>query len=178
MIGSRGRAWLASGVMGLAVTTLGVAASGQEPTRGTLKVSGQVENPARLSAADLAGMPRTKVQATDHGGVRSEYEGVTLADVLRKAGAPIGERGKGGKGAGCYVVVEASDGYRAVFALAELDPDFTEKVVLLADRRDGRPLAEPVGPLRLIVPDDKRPARWVRMVESIAVEQAAVEPPR
>ena len=75
--------------------------------------------------------------------------------------------------------MEASDGYRADFALAELDPDFSDKMILLADRRDGKPMAEPVGPLRLIAPDDKRPARWVRMVESVAVQQAAaVETPR
>jgi len=28
-----------------------------------------------------------------------------------------------------YVVVEAADGYRAVFALAEFDPDFTDRVM-------------------------------------------------
>ncbi len=32
-----------------------------------------------------------------------------------------------------YLLVAASDGYRAVFALPEFDPDFTDQVILLAD---------------------------------------------
>ena len=35
-------------------------------------------------------------------------------------------------------------------------------VVLLADHRDGQPLSTAEGPLRLVVPDEKRHARWVR----------------
>jgi len=42
-------------------------------------------------------------------------------------------------------VVEAADGYRAVFALAEFDPDFTDRVILLADRRDDYPLSSKRG---------------------------------
>ena len=52
-----------------------------------------------------------------------------------------------------YLLVEAADDYRVVFALPELDPAFTERVILLADRRDGQPLAAAEGPLRLVVPD-------------------------
>ena len=48
-----------------------------------------------------------------------------------------------------YLVVEAADGYRAVFALPELDPAFSDRVILLADRRDGKPLDGKEGPLRV-----------------------------
>ena len=41
--------------------------------------------------------------------------------------------------------------------------------VLVADAEDGRSLPGETGPLRLIVPGDKRPARWVRMVKTIRV---------
>jgi DMSO/TMAO reductase YedYZ molybdopterin-dependent catalytic subunit len=40
---------------------------------------------------------------------------------------------------------------------------------LVADSEDGKPLAQNTGPLRLVVPADKRPARWVRMVKTIRV---------
>ena len=63
-----------------------------------------------------------------------------------------------------YVMVSASDGYRVVFALAEFDPDFTDRIVILADRRDGHALAPPEGPFRLVVAEEKRHARWVREV--------------
>jgi hypothetical protein len=38
------------------------------------------------------------------------------------------------------VLVEATDGYRAVFALAELDSELTDRVILLAGTKDGQPL--------------------------------------
>ena len=71
-----------------------------------------------------------------------------------------------------YVIVEASDGYHAVFALPEFDPDFTDRVIILADRRDGRALPSPEGPFRVIVEGEKRHARWVREVTNLDVEQA------
>ncbi len=67
------------------------------------------------------------------------------------------------------VVAEAIDGYRVLFALAELDTDFVNSEVLVADTVDGGPIDEKRGPLRLVVPHDKRPARWVRMLKSIMV---------
>jgi len=67
------------------------------------------------------------------------------------------------------VVATASDGYRAVFALAEFDPGFTDQVILLADKRDGKSLSAREGPLRIIVPSEKRHARWVREVSSLTV---------
>jgi hypothetical protein len=42
--------------------------------------------------------------------------------------------------------VEAKDGYRAVFAWAELDLLFMEKPIYLVTKRDGKPLSEEDGP--------------------------------
>ena len=99
-----------------------------------------------------------------------------LFEILRCAGAPLGEQLRG-EAIACYVVVRASDGYRAVFSLAELDSAFNGRVVLIADRRDGRTLSEHEGPLRVVVPDEARAACWVRMVDSITVESAPLDPP-
>jgi hypothetical protein len=66
-----------------------------------------------------------------------------------------------------YVVVETRDAYRVVFALAELDSGFTDKVVFLADAKNGAPLDSVEGPFRLIAVGEKRPARWVRGVAKI-----------
>ena len=35
-----------------------------------------------------------------------------------------------------YLIAEAADGYRVVFALPEVDPAFTDFIFLLADRRN------------------------------------------
>jgi hypothetical protein len=72
-----------------------------------------------------------------------------------------------------YVLTEAADGYRAVFALAEIDPSTTAQVILVADRKDGKPLATADGPYRLIVPKDKIHSRWVKQVTKITVQSAA-----
>ena len=111
----------------------------------------------------------------DHKGVDAEFEGVPLVDVLRKAGARVDEKLRGGALAD-YLVVEASDGYRAVFALAELDPAFADRVILLADRRDGHPLAATEGPLRIVVPGEKKQARWVRQVNALTIRRAPTGP--
>jgi hypothetical protein len=65
--------------------------------------------------------------------------------------------------------VEAEDGYRVVFSLAELDPGFLDAEVLVADTIDGAPLGPKQGPFKLVAPHEKRPARWVRMLRSITV---------
>ena len=71
-----------------------------------------------------------------------------------------------------YALAEGADGYRVSFSLAELDPGFQDSQVLVADTMNGEPLGDKVGPLRLVVPQDKRPARWVRMLRSIKVMDA------
>jgi hypothetical protein len=90
---------------------------------------------------------------------------------LKSAGVKFG-KGLSGKALGDYLLVEASDGYRAVFVLPELDAAFTDAIVLLADHRDGKPLGERDGAQRVIVPHEKRHARWVRGVIALRVERA------
>ncbi|HUJ30014.1 MAG TPA: hypothetical protein VLY23_01940 [Candidatus Acidoferrum sp.] len=51
-------------------------------------------------------------------------------------------------------------------SLAELDSDFQDSDVLVADTLEGTPLDSKEGPFKLVAPHDKRPARWVRMVSS------------
>ena len=71
-----------------------------------------------------------------------------------------------------YVVFEAEDGYRVVFSLAELDAGILDSGVIVADTMDGAALPPKIGPLRLVAPHEKRPARWVRMLKSITVVRA------
>ncbi|HST09994.1 MAG TPA: hypothetical protein VLL05_06440 [Terriglobales bacterium] len=65
--------------------------------------------------------------------------------------------------------MEASDGYRVVIALPELDPAFDDKEVLLAFVRNGKALDDKEGPYRLVIPSEKRMARWVRQVTSLKI---------
>ena len=137
-----------------------------------LRIDGDVANPLSLAPADLAKLPRRAARAQDHHGPPATYEGVPLNEVLQLAGVPLGDRLRGPEMAR-YVVATGADGYRAVFALAELDPEFTDRLVLLADRKDGQPLPAAEGPLRLVAPDEKRPARWVRQLTTLTIGRAA-----
>jgi hypothetical protein len=122
-----------------------------------------------LTAEQWQKLPRRQVEVKERDGSRASYEGVALTEVLRFAGVPFDGHLRGPRVAE-YVLVEAADKYRATFALAELDPSMTDKVVLLADRRDGKPLAEGVGPYRLVVPEDRLHSRWVRQIIRITVQ--------
>ena len=111
---------------------------------------------------------RQTIRVTDDKGAQVEYGGVPVAEILKKAGAPLGKELKGPNMA-VGLVASAPDGYRVLFSLAEFDPAFSDRVILLADRRDGKPLDNREGPLRLIVPGDKRHARWIRGVDALEV---------
>ena len=121
-----------------------------------------------LSRADLEALPHVKVTASEHGSPRVSFEGVALKSVLEKAGVTFGESIKGKRLSNC-LLVEAADGYRAVIALPELDPAFTDKQTVLAFLRDGNPLNEKEGPYRIVIPDEKRMARWVRQVTTLKI---------
>jgi hypothetical protein len=90
--------------------------------------------------------------------------------AVEKAGVTFGDSLRGKRLASC-LLVEAADGYRVAFALPELDPAFTDRVILLADRADGHPLDDKEGPFRIVIPSEKRMARWVRQVIALKVVQ-------
>lgn len=139
-------------------------------TAAVITIGGEVAKPLRLDVAALAKFERVAVDADDHG-TPAHWEGVRLIDLLREAGLPAGEAMRG-KAMALYVRLTGADGYRAVYALAELDKSFRDGEVLLADRRDGKALDLKQGPFRVIATLDKRAGRWVRQVVAIDVLRA------
>jgi hypothetical protein len=116
-----------------------------------LTISGDVAKPVSLSLADFSALPHKTLKVTNPHDQKDEvYERVPLADLLRIAGAPSGDKLRGA--ALATYVVEAADGYRVVFSLAELDPGIQDSNVIVADKLDGRPLDDKLGPLRLVAP--------------------------
>ena len=120
-----------------------------------------------LSRADLEALPHVKVQATAHD-VSATFEGVAVKTVLEKAGVAFGEGMRGKRLASC-LLVEAADGYKVVIALPEMDPGFTDKQVVLAFLKDGKAMDSKEGPYRIVIPDEKRPARWIRQVTGLKI---------
>ena len=105
-------------------------------------------------------------------GSKIVYEGVTLRAVLQKAGAPFGKQLRG-KVLTTYILAKAQDGYQVIFTLGELDPDFGNETILLADKRDGKSLPDKQGPFRLVCPNDHEGARSVRMLQTLEVVRLA-----
>jgi len=145
------------------------------PVVAELRITGAVSTPLVLTVADLKKMPRKTLTVMNaHDKKKETYEGVLLEELLTKAGVPQGEQLRGASMA-TYVLAEATDGYRVVFSLAELDSGILESEVIVADTVDGAPLSAQQGPFRLVAPHEKRPARWVRMLKSITVVRAPVQ---
>jgi hypothetical protein len=120
-----------------------------------------------LNSVQIASMPHITVSATDHG-TAAEFSGVPLSALLTSSGVSLGDSLRGPRLAEALLVTGA-DGYKVVFALAELDSAFTSREIILADKRDGKPLNEREGPFRIVAPGDKRPARWVRQVVELRI---------
>jgi hypothetical protein len=143
--------------------------SGETP--GSLTVQYLAQNET-LSVADLKAYTHVTVTVHNpHTNADETYSGVPLIDLLVKLGAPHGHD-LHGKALSDYIVATGADGYKSVLALAEADPDFHPGQILVADQMDGKPLDDKTGPFRLVVTEDKRPARSVHSLVSIAVKAA------
>jgi DMSO/TMAO reductase YedYZ molybdopterin-dependent catalytic subunit len=149
----------------LAVLAYGQASSPQT-TPATLTVKGDIASPLELKAEDLLKMPRETVSVPEQDGTKVDYEGVPLREILKRAGAPADKELRG-KALASYILATAHDGYQVVFTLAEVAPEFGNETILVADKRDGKPLFGYQGPFRLVCPNDKAGARSVRMLDSI-----------
>ena len=139
-------------------------------SKASLLITGDAKHaPLNLSLAEFRALPHVDVKVHNgHANTDETYSGVPLVVLLAKVDAPLGENLRG-KALTNYVVATGSDGYSVVLSLAEVDPMFHDGQIVVADSRDGHPLTTS-GPYQLIVSEDKRPARWVRNLVSIAVQ--------
>jgi hypothetical protein len=135
--------------------------------KGDLLLTAPAHDPLRLSTAELKPMAHITVMFhNSHTNADETYSGVRLSDLLARLGAPLGDALRGKALAG-YVVATGSDGYQSVLAMGEIDPGFHPGEVIVADAMDGKPLDGHNGPLKLVVSEDKRPARSVRNLVQI-----------
>ena len=156
--------WIFSAATALVATGICHAA---EPA---LQIKGPSGNTLALSIDDLKRLPQKSAKIEESPGVFAEYQGVALHEVLKATEAP-GDRNVRGTALRQYAVVQASDGYQAIFALTETDPAFTDRLILLCYLKDAKPLSVDEGPLRLVISAEKRHARWVRQIKRIDVKQ-------
>ncbi|MEH6305701.1 molybdopterin-dependent oxidoreductase [Olivibacter sp. CPCC 100613] len=123
-----------------------------------LDINGEVTKPIKLRMSDLIEMDKDTASLKDRSGAKHLFGGVVIAELLQKAGVTLNSDLRG-ENLSKYLLVKASDGYEVLFSLAEIDNNFTERKIILAYEMDGKPLPSEKGSLRLIVPDEKIPAR-------------------
>jgi hypothetical protein len=152
-------------VLFLLATPFLVSAQANEPI---IKVLGEVVTPLNITIDDFKAYSQIKLKHKDKEGKEHTYFGVVLADILQKAGVTLGENLKG-KNLTKFLLAEAIDGYQVVFSLAELDKAYTDKLIILANQVDGKPLATTEGPYRIIIQDEKKPSRLIRQVTVLRI---------
>lgn len=141
------------------------------PLEVPLIVEGLGGTSAMFYVSDFSKLPQQIIKTIDHG-THVTFQGVLLADALsHQVGLPTGEAFHS-TAASYYVIAEALDGYKSVFAWAEIDPTFTDRKVYVVTKRDGRPLSSHDGPFELIVPGENGAARWVRQVTALKIKRA------
>jgi hypothetical protein len=151
-------------VLTLGIFLLTAPVRGQEPA--AITVSGTVQQPLTLTAADLKGMPAIDLtinQQTDSGPSTGKYHGALLWQVITKA-ALINDGDKNAYIRHTILVI-GKDGYAAALSEAEIDPNLEGKEVILAYEKDGQALDGP----QLVVPGDAHASRSVHDVTSIEV---------
>jgi DMSO/TMAO reductase YedYZ molybdopterin-dependent catalytic subunit len=137
----------------------------------SLTVGGSVRTPGTYTLADLQALPGqmlTTMFATDSGTEQHTYQGVRLYDLLQAAAPTFASQENGDK-IGWYIQVTAIDGYDAVIAWGELDPENEAKPILVAYSVDGQPLGPGYGMAELVMPGDHTNSRYVTSIRSITV---------
>ena len=115
-------------------------------------------------------MPRTTVTIHNpHTSADETYSGVRLADILGPLKAPVGD-GLRGEALAICIMATGADGYKVALSIAEIDPAFHPGEVIVADALNGKTLPPEIGPFRLVVTEDKRPARAVHKLVSIELK--------
>lgn len=152
----------------LAIIIVSSTASAQHGTGQYITVEGEVTKPLKLTTQDLEKFPSTEVKAKDRDGKEHTFKGTLLSIVLDSAGVTLGKELRG-ENLVKYVLIKAADGYEVVYSLPEIDPEFTSNTILLATHVDGKTLPKGEGPFRLVAPQDKRPARWIREISAIKI---------
>lgn len=134
-------------------------------------IKGEVKSELILTPADVDKLPKITISQKDRADQEHTYSGVELGLVLKNAGVTLAEELKG-ENLTKYLLIEASDGYQVIFSLAEIDPAFTSRKIILANRKDDKLLAADEGPFRIIIEGEKRKPRNARQVISLTVKFA------
>jgi hypothetical protein len=135
-------------------------------------LQGEVADPGIYNLPDLApGAIQTATYAAAGTPVTDIYTGISLWNLLDNAGGVTVTSAKNDI-LGKYVVATGSDGYKAVFSLGEIAPNFGAQPVMVAYADTAGQLGPngSDGLARMVVPGDHAGGRYVSDLVSLKVE--------
>jgi hypothetical protein len=145
----------------------------------TFQLGGAVDHPGRLDVAALSARPaiaQALSYSSGSGAQTRSYIGADLWSLLNDAGLQADPARKNDL-LSRYVLATGADGYKVVFALGELNPDFGRKgsTVAYADTASGAsaPLSAADGPFRVTAPGDIKGGRYVSNLVRLDVAASA-----
>lgn len=139
-----------------------------------IHVSGDIPRSGMLSIAEMESLGAVDIR-WEHDGEPRESRGVNIEKVIRHFGWDVGAGGKQiapkdrRPGWRCVVIAKSADGFRAVYSTAELTAENGPTRAFIVWKQDGKPLDPAEGPLRIIVPTDKKGSRAVRQLVELQV---------
>lgn len=137
----------------------------------SLTVTGLSGTSKTLSPADFKALPHVTVNVHNvHTNKDESYSGVAVKDLLAMV-APA--KGEGPKVSGnmTLIIAGATDGFQVAITLCDTNPDCRNGQSIVADALDGAALTQD-GAFKLVLSEDKRPARWARNLQSLTVKAA------
>jgi hypothetical protein len=141
----------------LAAGNLGAQQPAPAAEKSAVLITVPSQQPLHLSITELKALPHITVTFhNSHTNADEIYSGVRIADLLAKLGGPFGGRATR-KGAS---------------QLRNCDRFRHSGEVIVADAMDGKALDAHNGPFKVVVTEDKRPARSVRNLISIELRLA------
>ena len=117
-------------------------------------------------------MPRETANVVDEKGNHVAYQGVPIIEILRRAGATELAKTCCRKQVALYVLVVGLRWLPCGFCARQTRSSIRDRRILLVDRRDGKPLSSARRSLSDCRAGEKRHARWVHNVTSLAVKSA------
>lgn len=137
----------------------------------SLTVTGLSGTAKTFSPAEFKALPHVTVNVhNSHANKDESYSGVPVKDLLAQV-APAKGEGLKVSGNMTLIIAGATDGFQVAITLCDTNPECRNGQSIVADTLDGAALTQD-GAFKLVLSEDKRPARWARNLQSLTVKAA------
>lgn len=137
----------------------------------SLTVTGLDGKTVTLTPAHFKALPHVTVAVHNaHNSKDESYSGVPVSALLAMVQPAKGEGPKVSTNM-LLVVAGATDDFHVAITFCDTNPECRSGQALVADVQDGKPI-EADGAFKLILTEDKKPARWARNLQSLTVKPA------